>query len=157
MGSNASAYIGKHPSKVDQAVLAEPGIVTSEEAKDFIEKMKVKFSLSLLKHMGKCWFQSMHVKGPDDQAAKDFFFQTFMLEGNMKGNPYGDYYCDEDMTTASFDYWRFGGLASSASFRNAMDEDGNLMLNLIDGVENFTNKVLLVASECNSIIGEEHQ
>ncbi len=153
----ASAYIGKYPSKVDQAVLAEPGILTSEEAKYFIEKMKVKFSLGLLKHMGKCWFQSMHVKGPDDQAAKDFFFQTFMLEGNMKGNPYAAYYCDGDMTTASFDYWRFGGLASSASFRNAMGEDGNLILNLIDGVENFTNKVLFIASECNSIIGEEHQ
>jgi proline iminopeptidase len=153
----ASSYIGKYPSKVDQAVLAEPGILTSEEAQDFMEKMKVKFSIGLLKHMGKCWFQSLHVKGPDDQAAKDFFLQAFMLEGNMKGNPYAAYYCDEDMTTASFDYWRFGGLASSASFRNAMDEDGNLKLNLVDGVENFNNKVLFIASECNSIIGEEQQ
>jgi len=153
----ASGYIGKYPSKVDQAVLAEPGILTSEEAQDFMEKMKIKFSLGLLKHMGKCWFQSLHVKGPDDQAAKDFFLQAFTLGGNMKENPYAAYYCNEDMTTASFDFWRFGGLASSASFRNAMDEDGNLKLNLVDGVENFTNKVLFIASECNSIIGEEQQ
>lgn len=153
----ASGYIGKYPSMVDKAVLAEPGILTSEEAKDFMDKMIPKFSLGLLIHMGKCWFQSLHVKGPDDQAARDYFFQTFSLEANMKGNPYAAYYCNGDMTNASFDYWRFGGLASSASFRNSTDEGGNLKLNLIDGVENFDNKVLFIASECNSIIGEEQQ
>lgn len=153
----ASGYIGKYPSTVEKAVLAEPGILTSKEAKDFMERMKPELSLGLLMHMGKCWFQSLHVKGPDDQAARDYFFQTFTLEATMKGNPYAAYYCKGDMTGASFDYWRFGGLSSSASFRNAMDEDGNLKLNLIDGVENFANKVLFIASECNSIIGEEQQ
>jgi len=38
-----------------------------------------------------------------------------------------------------------------------MDEDGNLQLNLVDGAENFTNKVLFIASECNTIIGVEQQ
>ena len=153
----ASGFIGKYPSMVDKAVLAEPGIFTSEEAGDFMEKMNVKFSIGLLKHMLTCWFRSLHVKGPDGQAAKDYFFQTFTLEANIKENPYSAYYCDRDMTTASFDYWRFGGLASSASIRNAMDEDGTLKLNFIDGVKNFPNKVLFIASECNSIIGEEQQ
>ncbi len=153
----ASGYISEHPEKVEKAVLAEPGILTSEEAVAFMEKVKIKFSLGLLKHMGKCWFQSLHVKGPDDQAAKDYFFQAFMLQGNMKGNPYTAYYCNGDMTTAAFDYWRFGGLASSASFRSVMDEDGSLKLNLVDGAENFTNKVLFIASECNTLIGEEQQ
>ena len=153
----ASAYIGKYPSKVDRVVLAEPGILTSEEAMEFMEKMRVKPSMGLLIHMGKCWFQSLHVKGPDEEASRDYFFQTSMLGGDVKGNPYAAYYCNGDMNSASFDYWRFGGLASSASFRNAIDENGNLQLNLVEGVENFTNKVLLIASECNSVIGEEQQ
>ena len=38
-----------------------------------------------------------------------------------------------------------------------MDEDGNLQLDLISGVENFKNKVLFIASECNTLIGEKQQ
>ncbi len=153
----ASGYISKYPERVNKAVLAEPGILTSAEAIEFMEKVKMKFSFPLLIHFGKCWFQSLHVKGPDDQAGKDYFLRSFMLNGNMKDNPYMAYYCNEDMNTASFDYWRFGGIASSASFRNAMDQNGNLNLNLVDGAENFPNKVLFIASECNTLIGEEHQ
>lgn len=33
----------------------------------------------------------------------------------------------------------------------------NLQFNLTKGVENFTNKVLLIASECNTVIGVEVQ
>jgi pimeloyl-ACP methyl ester carboxylesterase len=97
------------------------------------------------------------VKGPDNQAGKDYFLQTFTIEGNMEGNPYAAYYCNGDFTTMSFEYWRFGGIASSASFRNAMDENGNLDLNLVDGAENFPHKVLIISSECNTLIGVEHQ
>jgi len=153
----ASGYISNYPEKVNKAVLAEPGILTAEEAMEFMDKMQPGFSFAMLKHFGKCWFRSLHVKGPDDQAAKDYFLQTFLLESDIEGNPYQGYYCNGDMPDSSFEYWRFGGLASSASFRNAMDKDGNLNLNLVDGPENFTNKVLFIASECNTIIGEEHQ
>ena len=153
----ASGYISKYPERVNKVVLAEPGILTSLEAKEFMEKVKMKISLPLLIHFGRCWFQSLHVKGPDDQAGKDYFMQAFMLNSNLKGNPYAAYYCNGDMSTASFDYWRFGGLASSASFRNAIDKDGNIDLNLVEGAENFPNKVLFIASECNTLIGEEHQ
>ncbi len=153
----ASGYISEHTERVDKAVLAEPGILTSEEAKEFMEKVKMKFSLGLLKHMGKCWFQSLHVKGPDDQAGQDYFLQTFMLESNIEDNPFAAYYCNGDLSTASLDYWRYGGLANASIFRNGMDEDGNLQLDLVSGVENFTNKVLYIASECNTLIGEEQQ
>ena len=153
----ASGYISEHPDKVEKAVLAEPGLLTSEDGKLFMEKVKMKFSLGLLVHFGKCWFQSLHVKGPDDQAAKDYFLQSFMLGGNVKDNPFAGYYCNRDMSTASLPFWRFGALASQASFRSALDKDGNLQLNLVDGAENFTNKILFIASECNTIIGEDQQ
>ena len=54
----ASGYIAKHPVRVSKAVLAEPGILTQDEAKEFMEKVKLKFSFTLLKLMGKCWFRS---------------------------------------------------------------------------------------------------
>ncbi len=153
----ASGYIAKHPDKVSKAVLAEPGILTSDEAKEFMEKVKMKFSFALLKHIGKCWFRSLHVKGPDKQASKDYFLASFMLEGNIKGNPFADYYCNKDLSTASLDYWRYGALANTAIMRNGMDKNGNLQLDLVSGVENFKNKVLFIASECNTLVGERQQ
>ena len=38
-----------------------------------------------------------------------------------------------------------------------MDENGDLQLNLVDGAEHFTNKILFIASECNTIIGVDQQ
>jgi proline iminopeptidase len=153
----ASGYLSRHPERVDKAVLAEPGILTSEDAKVFMEKVKFKISLGLLIHFGKCWLQSLHVKGPDKQARQDYFLQTLMLTGKSRNNPFAGYYCNRDMSTSSFDFWRFGGLANASLFRGAMDEKGNLQLNLVDGAENFTNKILFIASECNTLIGEEQQ
>jgi proline iminopeptidase len=153
----ASAYISGFPGKVNKTVLAEPGMLTTEQAIEFMEKVRMKFSLRLLIHMGKCWFRSLHVKGPDEQASVDYFFQAFVLEGSMDDNPYSGYYCNRDMATASFDYWRFSWSASRVLFMNMMDKHGNPELNLIDGAENFTNKVLFIAGECNELIGEEYQ
>ncbi len=153
----ASGYIATHPDRVSKAVLAEPGILTSDEAKEFLEKVKMKFSFTMLRHLGKCWFRSLHVKGPDKQASKDYFLASFMLEGNIKGNPFENYYCNKDLSTASLDYWRYGALANMAIMRNGMDKEGNLQLDLISGVENFNTKVLFIASECNKLIGEDLQ
>ena len=153
----ASGYICHHPEKVNQVILAEPGLLTSEDARIFMEKVRIKPSLGLLVHSGKCWFQSLHVRGPDAQSGRDFFFQSLMLGMKPQHNPYAGYYCNRDPATGSFDYWRFGALASTAMFSSAMDEEGNLEINLVEGVENFSGKILLMASECNTIIGVEQQ
>ena len=156
-GMLASGYLCRHPEKVNRVVLAEPGLLTAEDARVFMEKVKIKFSIPLLIHTGRCWFQSLHVRGPDKQAGRDYFFQAMMLGIASRDNPYAGYYCNRDVTSGSFDFWRFGGTASSAMFRNAMDEDGNLQLDLVDGAENFPGKILIIASECNTIIGVEQQ
>ena len=156
-GMLASGYLSEHPERVKKAVLAEPGLLTSEDAQLFMQNVKMRFSLSLLIHFGKCWFQALHVKGPDDQARHDYFLQAFMLTGNSKDNPFAGYYCNRDMSTSSFNFWRFGRYASALLLRSAMDENGDLQLNLVDGAEHFTNKILFIASECNTIIGVDQQ
>jgi proline iminopeptidase len=153
----ASGYTCRHPGKVNKLVLAEPGFLTPEGARSFMEKVKSRFSPGLLIHFGRCWFQSLHVKGPDDQAGRDYFFQSLMLGVDPRYNPYAGYYCKQDMDSGSFDFWRFGAVASTALFKSALDGDGNLQINLVKGAEHFTNKVLFIASECNSIIGEAQQ
>lgn len=156
----ASGYIGKYPTKVNKAVLAEPGILTSEKAKEFIAMMKSDFSLSFLWFMGKCWFQSLHVDGPDKQASQDYFLTAMMLNADaslFKKHPQSKYYCDQDINNISFDYWRNSALSNTAIFQSGIDEEGEMHIDLVSGVENFKNKVLFLVGECNSLIGEAYQ
>jgi proline iminopeptidase len=153
----ASAYTCRHPCRINKLVLAEPGFLTSDGARSFMKKVSFSFSPGLLIHFGRCWFQSLHVKGPDDQAGRDYFFQSLMMNVDPRHNPYAGYYCNRDMRTGSSDFWRFGAVASTALFKSAMDEDGNLQINLVERAEHFTRKVLFMASGCNTIIGVEQQ
>jgi proline iminopeptidase len=156
----ASGYIGEYPSKVDKVVLAEPGILTSEKAIEFMELFKLDFSLSFLWHMGKCWFQSLHVDGPDEQAAQDYFFTALIFNADadlFRKHPMAKYFCNQDLNTASFEYWRYNYLSNKAIFQSGIDEKGNLQIDLVSGVENFKNKVLFITGECNTLIGEEYQ
>jgi len=68
-----SAYLGQHPEKVDHAVLAEPGFLTSEFAEKFAEATRIRLTPGVLYHFLKTKFESLHVKGPDDHAADDYF------------------------------------------------------------------------------------
>ena len=156
----ASGYIGKYPSKVNKVVLAEPGILTSEKATEFMKLLKTDVSFSFLWFMGKCWFQSLHVDGPDEQAAQDYFFTALLLNTDaslFKEHPLSNYYCDQDINTMSFDYWRNSSLSNSVIFQSGIDEEGKMHIDLVSGVENFNNKVLFIVSECNTLIGEEYQ
>jgi len=156
----ASGYVGKYPTKVDKVVLAEPGILTSEKAIEFMKLFKSDFSLSFLWHMGKCWFQSLHVDGPDEQAAQDYFFTAFALNADpslFKKHPLSKYYCDQDLKNASLEYWRYSYLSNRTIFESGIDEEGNMQIDLVSGVENFKNKVLFITGECNTLIGEEYQ
>ncbi|MEK6531385.1 MAG: alpha/beta hydrolase [Deltaproteobacteria bacterium] len=40
---------------------------------------------------------------------------------------------------------------------SAMDSNKNIEINLVEGVRNFQNPVLFLASGCNSLIGAGHQ
>jgi hypothetical protein len=44
----ACGYISRYPNQVEKAVLAEPGILTSEEAREFLEKVRMNLSIPLL-------------------------------------------------------------------------------------------------------------
>lgn len=77
----ASAYLGQQPEKVDHAVLAEPGFLTSEFAEKWAEETAIRFSPGLLYHFLKTKFESLHVKGPDDHASDDYFGYQRSLPG----------------------------------------------------------------------------
>jgi pimeloyl-ACP methyl ester carboxylesterase len=110
--------------------------------------------------MGKCWFESLHVDGPDEQAASDYFFTAMFFNGDVsliKEHPISNYFCNRDLNTASLEYWRYNYQSNQAIFQSGTDEKGNLQIDLVSGVENFKNKVLFITGECNTLIGEEYQ
>ena len=150
-----SAYLGQHPEKVDHAVLAEPGFLTTEFAEAFAEATAIRFTPGVLVHFVKTKFESLHVKGPDEQAADDYFgHQMNMYQGS--DHPQAGYRC-EGGGPAEGEAWRYGARGADALFQEAVDADGNIDINLVEGVERFTNKVLFMASECQTIIGIDWQ
>ena len=149
----ASAYLGKHPEKVDHAVLAEPGFLTTEFAEDFVEATRIRFIPGVIYHFVKTKFESLHVKGPDEQAADDYFsHQMNMYQGDDHSQ--AGYRCAGGGPEEGGS-WRNGARAASNIQQGAIDADGNIDINLVAGVEEFTNNVLFIASECQTVIGVE--
>ncbi len=109
-----------------------------------------------MKVAARVWFQSMHVDGPDHQAAMDYFWLT-LASMDMPENPTTIYYCDQSLSNGSLAAWRFGSLAANTIPTTGMNEEGLLETELVEGVEDFDGKVLFLAGSCNELIGPEFQ
>ncbi|MFC2126397.1 alpha/beta fold hydrolase [Bacteroidota bacterium] len=158
-GMLASGYIGLYPEKVNKAILGEPGMLTSETANIFMERtngMMPEMSLRLLWNIGKIWFKSLHLNGPDNQAKGDFLFENIAML-NDPDNPMLGYFCNRDMSNTNYPYWRMGFTSSMSISRKAMNEGGDMQINLVEGVDQFNGGVLFLTGECNTIIGEDIQ
>jgi len=163
----ASPYLGKYPEKVDHVVLSEPGFLTTPTATMYMswwQSITTKpRSLNVRLNSVKTWFESLHIMGPDEQAKADHVFKNSGL--SIDGKPrQAEYYCNGEYAAGKSIYWRSSALASQSiqglsqvSEWIGFDSEGNPQFNLTKGVENFTNKVLFIASECNTVIGVEVQ
>lgn len=150
-----SAYLGHYPEKVDHAVLAEPGFLTAEFATQWAAATAIHYSPGLVYHFGKTKFEALHVTDPDDQAADDYAgYQLNMYQGS--DHPQAGYRCNGGGPAAG-GTWRYGAAAADSLFQQAVDANGHFTLNLVDGVDTFTNKVLFMAGQCQKVIGVEWQ
>jgi len=146
-----SAYLGRHPGKIGHAVLAEPGFLTTEMMQQANIKFGPRWEAGFLAMAATMWFRSLHVNGPDKDAAMDYFIGQVGPYANT------EYYCNNIVPDSAAMHWRAGPRAGEAIIRSAMDEKGALHIDLIKGVEQFTTPVLFLASECNQRIGKSHQ
>ena len=152
----ASGFIAKYPEIVNKVVLAEPGMLTSEQAAIYMDNFKIRPGWAALNAMARIVFESLHLTNMDLQARGDYIFgQIPMLD--FEGNPMKRYFCNEDPGTAKLDYWRLSSVASMTIQGKAVNEDGEIEIDLVSGVENFPGNVLFMVSECNQIIGEAYQ
>jgi len=151
----ASAYLGQYPEKVDHVVLAEPGFLTAEFMQRWAEQTQLKFSPGVITYFLKTKFESLHVMRTGDHAMDDYFGHHFNLyQGD--DHPQVGYYCPNAKPDPEGS-WRFGASAASSIKSEAIDAEGNITLNLVEGVENFTDQVLFIASECQTVIGADWQ
>jgi proline iminopeptidase len=151
----ASAYLGQHPEKVDHAVLAEPGFLTSALAQEWAAATATSYSPSVLFYLAKTQFEALHVRGPDDQAADDYLaFHMNLYQGS--DHPMAGYRCDGGRPSED-EGWRNGARVAGSLVQQAVAADGKFSVNFVQGVEQFTNKVLFMASECNAVIGAAWQ
>ena len=148
----STGYLARFPEKVLKAVIAEPAGYTHEALEDFFAATRPKVTLASTFKAGRAFFESLHVRGPDAQARWDYFGVN---AGSSES--YTRYYCGGARSGYSFPYWRWGILAAQ-NLASSSRENGRFIEGLLtDGLEDYPNKVLLVASECNQITGRALQ
>ncbi|WP_428738777.1 alpha/beta fold hydrolase [Sulfurimonas sp.] len=146
-----SGYIGKYPQKVKHAVLAEPGFLTTKMIKEADIYFGPKWDIGFLLHASKVWFESLHIDSKDKDSRSDYFIANVAPYANP------EYYCNGIIPDVGLEVFRAS--ASSASNVNNLivDSKGEIDIDLIKGVENFPEKVLFLASQCNKKIGVKFQ
>jgi len=155
-GLLGSAYLGRYPETVNKIVLAEPGPLTPERAKQFATKSQPDLSWELLTHVTKSYFRSLHVEKIDDQARSDYFYTAFATDTTVSNHPLAGYFCNQDVSKADFQYWRWNGTTSYEIMMKGMQGD-MLTMNFVKGVENYKEKILFLAGQCNILIGPKFQ
>lgn len=152
----ASGYIARNPKRVRKVILAEPGMLTSEKGKEYLQKFKVELNWNLIKAMTVIAFESLHIKNANKQARIDYIFGKIGII-DIEGNPMRKYFCEESVNNGYIPFWRLSGVASQSIMKKGMDDSGNIQIDLVTGLENYSNKVLFIVGECNKVIGKEFQ
>ena len=153
-GMLGSAYLGKYPETVNKIVLAEPGPLTPEFAQQY--EPQVTLSWELISHLVKSYFRSLHVEEIDEQAQTDYFFATFATDTNVSDHPLAGYFCDQNISNANFNHWRYSGTTSYELMMKGMSGDMQTM-NFVKGVDQYKEEILFLAGECNILIGPDFQ
>ncbi len=156
----ASGFLAQYPDRVTKLVLAEPGFLTNETAQIFMERTKgmmPKMTSSTIWRMLKAVLESWKVDGPDEEAGMDYLMARIIGMTDVEDHPMAGYYCNGIANESATTFWRLGMQASQAIRQTGMDSKGNFNINLVNGVENYSNEVLFICGECNTIIGEDIQ
>jgi proline iminopeptidase len=151
-GMVGSGYLGYEPEKVAKAVLAEPGFLNAEEARDWRDHYQALMSgPTLYWQMLRAGFAAQHIRGPDPYAREDFLVGQEILP-LFTNHPDNSYHCPGEPYDAPS--WRWGTTANNAVQAGATDDDLN---SLSARAGDFEKPVLFLASECNTWIGSELQ
>jgi len=154
-GVLATAYVGRFPQKVAHLVVAEPGALSNEAWADFGRHFAQAIDITLTLQVGQSWFESLHVNGPDGDERSDYFVGHMAQAWEF--SPANGYNCPGTPVPEDH-FWRAGAAAWGAIPRSVRNEQGEPDWSRVtEGLENYTNTVLMLVSECNQWIGLDYQ
>lgn len=154
-----SAYLAKYPFKVHKIILAEPGFLTTEMSEEFMNRtngFKIDMNFSNVLLIGKIFMRGLHVRGPDDQAIKDFIYSN-LVTSDIPNHPMKGYFCKNEFDATQISYWRLSMVAAQSIQQSQNDESGNMQIDLVSGVEQYEDTVLFISGDCNRLIGPDYQ
>jgi len=155
----ASGYAGRHPEKLSHLVLAEPGMLTAEDARRYLaatNRQRPPLTGEVAWLGARTWLESLHVDGPDADARMDYLVGA-LASAHFQGHPIAGYFCGRDLGTARMEGWRFGARVGPALFGAADLFGPSPRVDFVRGVERFPGKVLFLAGRCDTIVGPEQQ
>jgi pimeloyl-ACP methyl ester carboxylesterase len=126
----ASIYANAYPHKVNKIVLAEPWVLPIQNNPD-------------IRELGKCWFESLHVKGPDRQADSDY-----ILYARTHNIP--------EANQSYADYWRYGSLARKSLLNDPLCKEGRPNHEYLISYHTIFDKILFVAGEDHAVPLEDY-
>ena len=140
-GILATAYINTNPTKVNGAIIAEPGGLIWQDIIDYVGRSQ-KFSFTS-EALNDATYQDQFLTGDEDQhELLDYKFSVFAAAD--KDSPVGN--------IGRQLYWRFGSVVSRALFDLGEKEKPNWTINL----SQYKTKILFVYSQNNKAYGEVH-
>lgn len=151
-----AAYVGRHPSKVRQVVLAEPGALDNAGLQRFLQRTD-----TLTKHPAYYWhllqalLDTFGMEAPDRFARADYVFAK--MAAFFARSPQAGYYCDHHTNhkrTAKIAVQkvRFGSEAYSTLFTPQTD-----LSTITSNAKNYAGDVLFLSAECSRRIGTGYQ
>lgn len=151
----SSGITATFPERIARVVLAEPGLLNAEMAQRFKESFQIQPSKALLKEGIIALFESFHIKERDGQERIDYLMAKISTL-DLPDNPMKGYFCNNDAETGHLPFWRMSA-ASSMHIQQSAMQDSVVNIDLISGIENYSDTVLFITGECNRVIGSEYQ
>ncbi len=151
----AAAYVGQHPDRVSQAVLAEPGALDNAGLARFHERQATSQGLDYYRLLVPTIFETFHMAQPDADARMDYIYGK--MSANFVKRAASGYRCtDQAVTTVPptvpLPPSRFGTVAYQTLFGPTTD-----LTPIRANAVNYAGDLLFIASECNSFTGVELQ
>jgi proline iminopeptidase len=146
----ASSYAGAHPHKVGRLVLAEPAFLDATTMGALDSGSWPGFRV--IWGFAKAWIGKWFVQTHGDEYARDDYFLLQVMP-LMQGV---DELCDGKLPP--LEAWRFGSPNFDATLGRMMnDPTWAASLDFRKGADTFRGATLLLAGECNKIVGAAHQ
>jgi len=135
----ASGYIDQFPNQIDGAILAEPGGLTWDQAKDYVSRANEIKIFS--EQVNDALFPEQIFAGRDEHEILDYKAAYFATFENAPGNTIGN--------AGPYPFWRNGAVSADELIKRAEESGFDFTTHLPE----YHTKVLFAYSELNTAYG----